>query len=151
MINLAAIAYILITVTYGAEVHHSNGFESLDLCEQAKSLALTGMTIEQNKAADEAYAKARKDWEDAHPWRDPQNDWEREMAKVKMYGAVSNGGPISWAFNGEGKIRDMMSASASPTYDPSRGEGMDFIRGAWAPKNKSSVKHAECVIDPAAR
>ena len=48
-------AYTLITVTYGGEVNYSCGYATLYMCKQARSLALTGMTIEQNAVADIEY------------------------------------------------------------------------------------------------
>jgi len=42
-------SWTLLTVSYGGEVRQTPGFSSLRLCEQAASLALTGMTIEENE------------------------------------------------------------------------------------------------------
>lgn len=53
-------SYTLITVTYGGAVSNSR-YETLAMCEQAKSIALTGMTIEENTVADEAFEKAFKE------------------------------------------------------------------------------------------
>lgn len=41
--------WALITVTYGGLVSHSGGYASRRLCEEARSVALTGLTIEENK------------------------------------------------------------------------------------------------------
>lgn len=48
--------WTLLTVTYGGEVRRTPGFAGKRLCEQAKSLALTGLTIEANEASDAEYA-----------------------------------------------------------------------------------------------
>lgn len=47
--------YTLITVTYGGVVSHARGFATLRMCQEARSIALTGMTIADNEAADVAY------------------------------------------------------------------------------------------------
>jgi hypothetical protein len=41
-----AIVWMLITVSHGAEVHHDY-YKTEQLCEEAKSLALTGMTRQE--------------------------------------------------------------------------------------------------------
>lgn len=146
--RFAAMAYTLITVTYGGDVSHSRGYETLEMCEQAKSLALTGMTIEQNKAADEAYAKSERDWDEAHPWREPKDDWERKAVASGINGSMNNGGPISWAFDGKGQIKEMRGGGISPSYNSNRGESVQYVRGGWVMKHKTDIKHAECIIEP---
>ncbi|MGU3387236.1 hypothetical protein ACLBYG_22190 [Methylobacterium sp. D53M] len=85
--------YTLITVTYGGAVHHARGFESLRMCQEARSIALTGMTLAENEAADTAYrtlcidrdqkrrASREAQWRVKHPPRPPTSD-ERERLKV---------------------------------------------------------------------
>lgn len=48
-------SWTLLTVSYGGEVKYTPGFSTLRLCREAKSLALTGMTIEENERADAEY------------------------------------------------------------------------------------------------
>lgn len=55
--------YTLITVTHGGEVRHSRGFESLRMCQEARSIALTGMTIAQAEEADRVAREQRAAWE----------------------------------------------------------------------------------------
>jgi hypothetical protein len=142
-----AIIYTLITVTYGGEVHYSRGHETLRECEQGKSLALTGMTIEQNQAADAAYKKSFEDWEKEHPWREPEDDWERKLVANGASGLFIGGGPIQLEVR-EGKIKEHIGSSFSPSYNSARGEDAVWVRGGWAMKTRNDVKVAECVIIP---
>jgi hypothetical protein len=48
----AAALWTLITVTQGGAVHHSEPFATFHMCNEAKSLAQTGMTIEDKAAYD---------------------------------------------------------------------------------------------------
>lgn len=139
--------WTLITVTGAGQVNHSRGYETLFMCEQAKSLALTGMTIEQNKAADEAHAKARADWEDAHPWREPREQWERDFAKSGSSASCSNG-YSTWHFS-DGKIREgYPSDGMSASYSENKGEWCEWVRGTAIIKRRHDVKHAECIREP---
>lgn len=83
----AAQTYGLITVTYAGEVRFIDGFRSLRMCEQAKSLATTGRTLEEQAAWEEAQIKRyrdeeakRKAWADAHPPRTPTPDERKQLA-----------------------------------------------------------------------
>jgi hypothetical protein len=71
-------AYTLVVVTHGAEVRQSSGFETLHICEEARSMLVTGMTIpdaaESEKRAREERAKADKMWRAANPGRKPRAD-----------------------------------------------------------------------------
>jgi hypothetical protein len=42
----AAVLYMLITVTSQGDVHHSNGYPTLRMCEEAKSVAQSGQPLE---------------------------------------------------------------------------------------------------------
>jgi hypothetical protein len=78
--NLSIIlaTYTLIVVTQGAEVRQSSGFETLHICEEARSMLVTGMTIlnaaASEKRAREERAKAEKMWRAANPGRKPRAD-----------------------------------------------------------------------------
>lgn len=75
--------YTLITVTHGGEVRHTRGFESLRMCQEARSIALTGLTIAQAEEADRvareqqaAWERQRQEmmeaeWRERHPPRPP--------------------------------------------------------------------------------
>jgi hypothetical protein len=71
-------AYTLVVVTQGAEVRQSSGFETLHICEQARSMVVTGMTIqnsaESEKSAREERARADRVWRAANPGRKPRVD-----------------------------------------------------------------------------
>lgn len=111
--------YTLITVTYGGEVSHSRGYETLGMCEQAKSIALTGMTVEENEAeakrAEDALADQMRKIEAA------KTDKERMLACM---------------------------GAASPSYNPNRGEAVVYLHGRWHLKHRHDIKFAQCVIEP---
>lgn len=121
--------YTLITVTYGGEVHHSRGYETLRMCEQAKSIALTGMTIEEKDAADKERRRQRELWEAEHPWREPRNDYERLVAGGGGSGCIIGPGCLEWL---NGKVRETYPADFS----------MSLI------KREVGIKYAKCVIEP---
>ncbi len=77
------VPYTLITVTYGGTVSHSRGYETLRMCQEARSIALYGMTIAEKEEADRREveqrrtewnaqdAKRRAAWLINHPGRAP--------------------------------------------------------------------------------
>lgn len=137
MTPLAALTYTLITVTYGGSVAHSGGYDTLHMCEEARSLATTGMTIEAKKASDDAYKVARDkeyaEWRATHPSREPKNDSERSLVKsgIISWGGSAGGGHTC----DDGKICD----------DPN----MDGYFLGWGKVNEpGDTKVAECVIVP---
>ena len=143
-------AFTLITVSYGGEIRHSSGFATKALCEVAKSIALTGMTPKENKAADEAYAAwelARaKNWRDAHPPREPKTKEERAM----QYGRGIFGSSAPYSTKGEdGLIYDWPGSGGgmSMPYDPNRGESAEYVRGRYVMKHATDIKAAFCVPD----
>ncbi len=139
--------YTLITVTNAGEVKHSRGFETLEMCEQAKSIALTGMTIEENKAADEAYAKRQREkeakWRAAHPPRVPTDEerarWAGTLFQTGHYCTIGEDG-LLYEWYGETWI--------GPSYRPQDGESVEFIRGGHVLKHRHDIKYAKCVIEP---
>lgn len=82
-------AFVLLAVAYSGNVS-SNYYQSEHDCLEAKSVAETGQTIEQIKAADDARAKANAAFESAHPPRQPKDDWERSF--VKSYADIKASG-----------------------------------------------------------
>ena len=144
--------YTLITVTYGGEVNHSRGYETLHMCQQAKSLALTGMTIEQNKAADVEYeqrvAKNEAEWRAAHPPRKPVTEDDFRMVEHAKDGCgmLASTGPFERANPDDGLI---YLRPASPSHHMSSGCGsVEYSRGGWRRLGKHHIKVAECVIEP---
>ena len=83
--------YTLLVVTYGGSVAHSS-FDNLRQCQEAKSLATTGYTIEENadRAAKQKAERERRDaeqdrrdaeWRSAHPPRPPKDADERKQVE----------------------------------------------------------------------
>lgn len=144
--------FTLIIVTFGGDVGHSRGYETLQTCEQAKSLALTGRTIEQNKAMDEAYDKAQADqaarWREANPPRVPT-----EAERKKWAGQLFSSAPYS-TIGKDGLIYDYPGGGmmvVGPGYNPNQGESVVWERGGYTLKHKYDVKNAECVVEPGTR
>jgi hypothetical protein len=135
--------WTLITVTGNGQVHESS-HATKELCEQARSVALTGMTIEENAAADEAYAQYLKKWDEDHPWRDPRDDYERSILKGGGHGSCSWGGPYSLAYDSStGKVREYPSGGMSMSCG--HGESVELVRGLWVNRGRHSVKYAKCI------
>lgn len=72
--------FVLVVVAMSGNVS-SSYYNTEHDCLEAKSIARSGQTIEQVKAADDARAKAVSDFETAHPPRPPKDDWERSYIK----------------------------------------------------------------------
>lgn len=137
--------WTLITVTFGGVVSESQ-HATKESCEQAQSIALTGMTIEENKAADEAYAAYLKKYEEDHPWRDPKDDNERGILKSGGGGSVSWGGPYNLIYDSKtGKVREQPGGGMSGSYNSNEGEAMNYVRGGWVRKSRADIKYAKCV------
>jgi hypothetical protein len=134
--------WTLITVTNGGKVNESQ-HATKESCEQAQSIALTGTTIEENKAADQAYADYLKKYEDEHPWREPKDDFERSIAKSG--GSASWGAPYGLMGDGNGHVREYPGGGMSGSYNSNEGESMDFVRGQWQRKSRTDIKYAKCV------
>ena len=78
----AATIWTLITVTNAGNVHQESGFQSKALCEDAISIAKTGLTVSEvtdrdNRAKEEARRK-REEWSATHPARQPISAKEKE-------------------------------------------------------------------------
>lgn len=146
--------WTLITVTNGGDVGHSTGYASKELCKQAQSVALTGMTIEQNKAADEAHEKSEKEaadrWRTAHPPRKPSTPEDFKIIEWQKKGGATLGS--SGGFTNYDAATGMMldypggGSSLSQSYDPNRGESVVWTRGGFITKHKADIKYAECVM-----
>lgn len=126
--------YTLITVTNGGDVHQTPGFKTLHMCEEAKSISQTGMTIEEVKARqaakDAAEKLAAERWYKAHPPRKPQNAGEREIAKFEGCTFWDGGGLCS---AGHGLVQDQPSGVIS---------SITII-----PPPPGDIKWARCVIE----
>lgn len=82
--NLVLVAWTLVVVTYGGDVTF-NKVPTKRMCDEGRSMALTGKTLEQVAAAHEAskrWEQAQADkWRKAHPPRQPKDAHERELLK----------------------------------------------------------------------
>lgn len=151
--------WTLITVTNGGDVSHSTGYLSKELCEQAKSVALTGMTIEQNKAADEAYEKSVKEaadrWREAHPPRKPSTPADFKIIEWHKNGSRTLG--ATDGFSNYDAATGMMldypnsRGATSSAYSPNDGESVAYVRGTFVTKHKTDIKYAECVLTDAGK
>ena len=143
-------AFTLITVSYGGEIRHSSGFATKAMCEIAKSIALTGMTPEENKAADEAYAEWKnaraKEWRDAHPPRYPRTKEERAL----KFGEGTFASSSPYSTKGEdGLIYDWPGSGfgMSMSYNPNAGESAEYVRGVYVLKHAGDTKAAFCISE----
>lgn len=137
--------WTLITVTNGGQVQESQ-HATKRLCEEAKSIALTGMTIEENEAADRAYAEWLQKWDEEHPWRDPKDDTERRLLERGVSGSVSWGGPHGLSYNGStGKVREYPIGGMSMPYNPNNGESVELVRGRYVMRHKGDIKYARII------
>lgn len=161
--------YTLITVTHGGEVRHSRGFESLRMCQEARSIALTGMTIAQAEGADQvareqqaAWERQRQgmmeaEWRERHPPRPPT---EVEAEGLRIMQLVWNHGDTSarpeylndWygyqvsvcvgrsMFGADGLIRDEFRIAGGRAW------GMQHLTASSKP-NPGGIRVAQCVIE----
>jgi hypothetical protein len=91
-VSAAPLIYALVTLTVGGEVHFSNP-TSLHLCEEGRSIAVYGRTIEDEAAAEAAAARAQTaathQWYDEHPPRPPRTSAERDLVRALLQNARS--------------------------------------------------------------
>ena len=131
--------YTLITVTHGGIVDHARGFESLEMCRQAQSIALTGRTLEAEAElqAQIRAARERADalWRAEHPPRAPVSDSDFKLIewykKCTFNQIMGSNVPFS-TVEEDGLIYDWPgSASGWGSFPP----------------NPGKIKFAECVIE----
>lgn len=134
-------AFTLITVTYGGDVGHSRDYRSLRMCEQARSLALTGETLEQAQQRRDAILKAQQErddeWKKAHPPRTPTAKDLKTCADLrgKKGTIVQNSAYCTIEQDGlvhEYRGPDWWTSGAEMSAGPPNGR----------------IKHAECVQEP---
>lgn len=93
MANALMAGWILISVTSGGAVHETSSFPSRALCEDALSIAKTGLTVTEKKAADDNTAREgrrlEEAWRSAHPPRPPRNELERQLVNRGCSGNLS--------------------------------------------------------------
>jgi hypothetical protein len=118
-------------------VNHSGGFDTLHMCEEARSLAVDGMTIEAKQTRDDAAkadaAKQEAAWRAAHPPREPKDDMERaDVVKAPFhFGGMYGNSHVCGA-----KICD------DPGMTPWSSGLTTYVT------DQNSIKVAECVIVP---
>jgi len=136
--TIALAAFTLITVTNQGEVFHAKGFDTLRMCEQAKSVAVYGHTIEQHeedmKRAAEREVKLDAEWRAAHPPRKASSE-ELRAGSSSLSSCASNGyNSRCW------HMKDGMVYEDRPSLI------------TWTVSNRTmppeGIKHAECVIEP---
>jgi hypothetical protein len=137
--TMLAISFTLISVTHGGQINHADGFTSLHVCEQARSLALTGQTLEQVEEAAKARESARRKeteaWRAAHPLRPPTAQERTQFAKHHIIEPPGR----DWfgRINDQGLVEEqpLLVASTSwvATMAPAQGD----------------TRWAQCVIEPA--
>lgn len=138
--------WILLTVTYGGAVNRSEPFKSLYLCQEARSLALTGQTIEENAHLAAQRVAAEKKWRQEHPPRLPRTADERKWCgKDVIFAGSSSGWSCLHGMVSEPSPFDLVGLS--PSYSPEHGEAVEVINGQWVLKHANDVKVAECVPD----
>lgn len=129
--------WALITVTRDGAVHVARGFPTIAMAEDAKSLALTGMTVadlaRSQRLAQEYMAAAAADWRAAHP---PRRPTEAESADLPRSGIFASSQPHS-TIGDDGLVYD---------WPGSAGCGFVFA----APTPASAIQSAAIVPDPPA-
>lgn len=120
--------YALITVTRGGNVSVAP-CDSLAMCQQAKSIALTGRTIEENEELAAAKKRRDEEWHAAHPPRKPTPEEARQIAAGVI--VISSGGN-SWRSTADGMVQDL------PPSD-----GMVYVTNGSDDANE--IKFAKCV------
>lgn len=141
--------WTLLTVTNDGQVHHSHGFPTKYLCEQAKSLALYGLTIEQREQRNKANAAWKAEqairWRKLHPGRKPVTPRELKMVKDNPNGS---GWSISHEYDrvgSDGLLYREQGSGSSQSYNSNQGESVEFVDGIWIKRYRHDVKYAECI------
>jgi hypothetical protein len=94
--DLQSLSFVLIVVMSSGEVKLTQDIKSLQTCEQARSVVLTGNTLEKEaerklKEATERRRRAEEEerldteWNEANPWHDPTTAEEKDLAANKKY------------------------------------------------------------------
>lgn len=95
--------YILVCISHGGKVSSST-YDSRYAADNARSIALTGMTLEEVAERRQFHANERKEWERSHPWRKPETAWERDFVK-RGAGSLSMMPGGAWSSK-DGMIRE---------------------------------------------
>lgn len=99
MTDLTSLTFVLIVVMSNGDVKLTQDIKSLQTCEQARSVVLTGNTLEkeaERKLKEETERRRKGDeearldaeWNETHPWRDAATPEEKDLAANKKYSCV---------------------------------------------------------------
>lgn len=136
--------WALIVVTGAANVNVSTGYPNKTLCEDAASIARTGKTVAEQKAADEAEmarrAKLDREYEEGHPPRQPTKDDEQQCTRYRADGSWA-GGVLYVGGN------DCYISEKDGLTHFSRQSFVTFSNGGYDAARE--IKYAKCVlVDP---
>ena len=141
--------YVLIAIT-GNGVVSSSRYETLHLCQEARSFVLYGMGTVEREAAVTANRLAREEddrrWRAAHPPREANTDHERSAVKL---GNGSWGGSGGGAYvTSDGLIQDMPSSGGfSPPYSSKDGESVEYDDGRWIKRGPNDIVRAHIIAE----
>lgn len=142
--------WTLITVTGAGAVHHSRGYSTRELCEEAKHIALTGMTKDEAAKRTAAERTRReegrqrdKEWEETHPPRLPENEEEKKLVAMRPIFK----GDIQIVRRANGLVQEYRREYGEGiVYNPNEGEFLAHVGGRNVIRHRHDVKHAECVL-----
>lgn len=94
--DIQTLTFVLIVVMSNGDVKLTQDIKTLQNCEQARSVVLTGNTLEKEaerklKEETERRRKAEAEelldaaWNEQHPWHDPVTTAEKELVAKKNY------------------------------------------------------------------
>lgn len=130
------LVWALIIVSGTANVSFSSGYPSKELCEDAVSIAKTGMTVAEKKAADDAQqarrTKAAQEYQEAHPPREPTAE-DRKQCFDNRAGLV-----LGW-----GSTSDSCSIEKDGLTHFQAAEG---YFGTSTYNQAAEIKYAKCVM-----
>lgn len=142
--------WVLLTITGGGNTSTAT-LPTREACEDAASIALTGMTVAEKKKADADYAAAEKkrrdDWYAAHPPREPKTDDERkavkEEAELRKKGFVSGGWSTCGGACQSAHYTDDLKIQEDPPYSSGMSQGYYADKGEWV-----EWAHGDSIIHP---
>ncbi len=135
------LVWALIVVSGAANVSFSSGYPSQALCEDAISIARTGMTVDEKKSSDEAAKvvedRAEQEFQASHPSRIPTAEDKLNCGKISKTSWIMVGGQSNCVIDTDKNLtifsrRYLVTTTMSAINDPSR-----------------EIRYAKCVlVDP---
>lgn len=138
--------WTLITVTGEGAVHHSPGFATKHLCEQAKCMALYGMTMEEfaeQKRLHEISETKRMEFA-SYP-----SSWDDKAKKGEAYKISDSEFHAYGCLFRRGRSCVSWSSGEHRSYNPNSGESYVSVNGRGIIRHRCDVKSAFCVPDEA--